>query len=94
MELGRVEIKTVDAQESLGGGVTVLVAGYFTGNSSVKKDFVQSFFLAPQENGFYVLNDVFRVVEEEERDHQEQQNLPNGAYAPLVVDHGLSFFSF
>lgn len=91
-ELGRLEIKTVDAQESLGGGVTVLVAGYFTGNNYAKKDFVQSFFLAPQENGFYVLNDVFRVVEEEESNHQEQQNLPNGAYAPLVVDHGLSFF--
>ncbi|XP_074583111.1 nuclear transport factor 2-like isoform X2 [Curcuma longa] len=72
-ELGTVEIKTVDAQESFEGGVTVLVAGYLTGSNYVKKDFIQSFFLAPQENGFYVFNDVFRVVERESH-HQEQQN--------------------
>ncbi|XP_042385256.1 nuclear transport factor 2-like isoform X1 [Zingiber officinale] len=84
-ELGRVEIKTVDAQESFEGGVTVLVSGYLIGNDYVKKNFIQSFFLAPQENGFYVLNDVFRVVERESH-HQEQQHLPNGACAPLVDD--------
>uniref|UniRef100_A0A803M0R5 Uncharacterized protein n=1 Tax=Chenopodium quinoa TaxID=63459 RepID=A0A803M0R5_CHEQI len=60
------EIKTADAQLSLGGGVIVLVTGYMTGKDNVKKKFAQSFFLAPQEKGFFVLNDVFRYVEDEE----------------------------
>ncbi|XP_074277827.1 nuclear transport factor 2-like [Silene latifolia] len=60
------EIKTADAQESLGDGVVVLVTGYLTGSDNIKKKFAQSFFLAPQEKGFYVLNDVFRFVEDED----------------------------
>ncbi|XP_021733999.1 ras GTPase-activating protein-binding protein 1-like [Chenopodium quinoa] len=60
------EIKTADAQLSLGGGVIVLVTGYMTGKDNVRKKFAQSFFLAPQEKGFFVLNDVFRYVEDEE----------------------------
>ncbi|XP_074317055.1 nuclear transport factor 2-like [Silene latifolia] len=61
------EIKTADAQQSLGDGVVVLVTGYLTGSDSVRKKFAQTFFLAPQEKGFYVLNDVFRYVEDEDK---------------------------
>ncbi|KAL2935499.1 putative G3BP-like protein [Bienertia sinuspersici] len=60
------EIKTADAQQSLGNGVIVLVTGYLTGTDNVRKKFAQSFFLAPQEKGFFVLNDVFRYVDDEE----------------------------
>ncbi|KAH9602695.1 hypothetical protein KSS87_018264 [Heliosperma pusillum] len=60
------EIKTADAQQSLSDGVVVLVTGYLTGRDNLKKKFAQSFFLAPQEKGFYVLNDVFRYVEDED----------------------------
>lgn len=60
------EIKTADAQQSYGSGVIVLVTGYLTGRDNVRKKFAQSFFLAPQEKGFFVLNDVFRYVEDEE----------------------------
>ncbi|KAG6487354.1 hypothetical protein ZIOFF_055940 [Zingiber officinale] len=65
----RAETKTVDAQESLGGGVTVLVTGYLSEVDSIKRGFTQSFFLAPQDKGFFVLNDIFRFVEEGE--HQQ-----------------------
>ncbi|KAH9613211.1 hypothetical protein KSS87_011544 [Heliosperma pusillum] len=61
------EIKTADAQQSLGDGVVVLVTGYLTGSDSVRKKFGQTFFLAPQEKGFYVLNDIFRYVEDEDK---------------------------
>ncbi|CAL9100157.1 unnamed protein product [Musa textilis] len=72
----RAETKTVDAQESLGGGVTVLVTGHLTGEDNVKRDFTQSFFLALQDKGYYVLNDIFRFVEEV--DHQQaHQGLAN-----------------
>ncbi|XP_057519867.1 nuclear transport factor 2 isoform X2 [Amaranthus tricolor] len=60
------EIKTADAQQSHGNGVIVLVTGYLTGRDKVGKKFAQSFFLAPQEKGFFVLNDVFRYVDDEE----------------------------
>lgn len=58
------EITTVDAQDSHNGGVLVLVTGYLTGKDKVKRKFTQSFFLAPQDKGYFVLNDVFRYVDE------------------------------
>ncbi|CAI0426548.1 unnamed protein product [Linum tenue] len=60
----KVEILTVDSQESYNGGVLVLVTGYLTGNDDLRQKFTQSFFLAPQEKGYFVLNDVFRYVDE------------------------------
>lgn len=58
------EIKSADAQESYKKGVIVLVTGCLTGKDNVRKKFTQTFFLAPQDKGYYVLNDVFRFVEE------------------------------
>jgi hypothetical protein len=65
MDVERAEIKAVDAQESLGGGVTVLVMGHLTRRTGVSREFVQSFFLAPQEKGYFVLNDILRYAGEE-----------------------------
>ncbi|KAG8371720.1 hypothetical protein BUALT_Bualt13G0117500 [Buddleja alternifolia] len=59
----RAEIKSVDAQESFSGGVNVLVTGYLTGKDSTVRNFTQSFFLAPQDRGYFVLNDMFRYVD-------------------------------
>ncbi|KAK7293150.1 hypothetical protein RJT34_16011 [Clitoria ternatea] len=58
------EIISVDAQESYGGGVLVLVTGFMIGKDGIKQKFTQCFFLAPQEKGYFVLNDVFRYVDE------------------------------
>ncbi|KAK8631666.1 hypothetical protein V6N13_028448 [Hibiscus sabdariffa] len=58
----KAEINTADAQKSYMEGVTVLVTGCLTGKDNVKRKFAQSFFLAPQDNGYFVLNDVFRYV--------------------------------
>lgn len=60
------EIKTADAQESFEKGVIVLVTGCLTGKDNVGRKFTQTFFLAPQENGYFVLNDVFRYIEDNE----------------------------
>ncbi|KAM3751241.1 hypothetical protein ACB098_04G093600 [Castanea mollissima] len=60
------EIKTADAQESHEKGVIVLVTGCLTGKDNLKRKFTQTFFLAPQDKGYFVLNDVFRFVEENE----------------------------
>ncbi|XP_073146764.1 nuclear transport factor 2-like isoform X2 [Henckelia pumila] len=58
----RAEIKSVDAQESYNGGFQVLVTGYLTGKDHSVRNFAQSFFLAPQDVGYFVLNDMFRYV--------------------------------
>ncbi|OAY69623.1 putative G3BP-like protein [Ananas comosus] len=89
MDFLRAEIKTVDAQQSLGGGVIVLVTGHLTGKDNVKRDFTQSFFLAPQEKGFFVLNDIFRYVPEAGEGEgkgeraEEAEGLANGTGDPL-----------
>lgn len=63
MEVVKAEIASVDAQESLSGGVIVLVTGHLTGRQDgVRREFTQTFFLAPQEKGFFVLNDLFRFT--------------------------------
>ncbi|KAJ7959809.1 ras GTPase-activating protein-binding protein 2 [Quillaja saponaria] len=60
------EIKTVDAQESFEQGLMVLVTGCLTGKDDSRRKFTQTFFLAPQDKGYYVLNDVFRFIEEKD----------------------------
>ncbi|KAL7094641.1 hypothetical protein ACP275_11G116700 [Erythranthe tilingii] len=57
-------IKTADAQDSFNEGVIVLVTGCLTGKDNMQTKFAQTFFLAPQDKGYYVLNDVFRYVDE------------------------------
>lgn len=59
----RAEIKSVDSQESFNGGVHVFVTGSLTGNDTLIRNFSQTFFLAPQDRGYFVLNDMFRYVE-------------------------------
>ncbi|PIA63155.1 hypothetical protein AQUCO_00200880v1 [Aquilegia coerulea] len=61
----KAEIKTIDAQDSYQSGVVVLVTGWLTMKNNVKRKFTQSFFLAPQDKGYFVLNDVFRYVDED-----------------------------
>ncbi|TYH43929.1 hypothetical protein ES332_D11G158900v1 [Gossypium tomentosum] len=73
------EITTVDAQDSHNGGVLVLVTGY------LKRKFTQSFFLAPQDKGYFVLNDVFRFVDDTK--HQPGSQDPvNGFEASLTPE--------
>ncbi|XP_041992566.1 nuclear transport factor 2-like isoform X1 [Salvia splendens] len=60
----KAEIKSADSQNSFKKGVMVLVTGCLIGKDDMERKFVQTFFLAPQETGYYVLNDVLRYVEE------------------------------
>ncbi|XP_065860584.1 nuclear transport factor 2-like [Euphorbia lathyris] len=65
-----VQILTTDAQESFGDGVIVLVTGFFTAKDNARRKFTQLFFLAPQDSraAYFVLNDVFRYVDEEDEE--------------------------
>ncbi|CAH8350392.1 unnamed protein product [Eruca vesicaria subsp. sativa] len=78
------EIATVDTQESYGGGFLVLVTGYLTGKDGVRRRFTQTFFLAPQETGYFVLNDIFRYFDEPTIVHGTQSP-ENNIQAPVSV---------
>ncbi|KAL6208983.1 hypothetical protein ACLB2K_019926 [Fragaria x ananassa] len=95
-------VVTVDAQESFNRGVFVLVTGFIIGMDNLKKKFTQSFFLAPQDKGgFYVLNDVFRYVDDsvnQDTDHgsvadveaplnsEQEPSLPDSHASPIMIN--------
>nr|CCA15341.1 serine/threonine protein kinase putative [Albugo laibachii Nc14] len=55
---------SIDCQASLHGSILVLVTGVMTLRSSaIPKPFVQTFYLAVQPTGYFVLNDVLRFLE-------------------------------
>lgn len=87
----KTEILTVDSQESLSGGVLVIVTGCLSDNSTGKRKFLQSFFLAPQEKGYYVLNDIFRYLDEDSSliKHGQPNDVANGV-ADIPTQHDSS----
>ncbi|KAF0922446.1 hypothetical protein E2562_036562 [Oryza meyeriana var. granulata] len=78
------EIETADAQLSHKDGVLIVVTGSLT-SEGICRRFTQSFFLAPQESGGYVvLNDIFRFIVERppvavNQVSQENENNQNAA---------------
>lgn len=87
----KAEIKYVDSQESLNGGVSVLVTGYLTGTDDIQQQFTQSFFLAPQDKGYYVLNDMFRYMNNANH-HEEEEHAPTeDVVAPATPEKGYKF---
>lgn len=93
----KVELLTVDAEYSYKDGVIVLVTGCLTGKDNVKRKFTESFFLAPQEKGYFVMNAVFRYMVESEsmgtdsvvNNHTEESDVK----AALTPDPGTFHFS-
>lgn len=60
----QADVKSIDASHTLGGGVLVQVTGALRRKGeNFARNFVQSFVLAPQENGFFVLNDIVRYLD-------------------------------
>lgn len=74
-----IEIKSADAQDSLNGGVLVMVTGSIERKDrDIKNNFVQTFFLAPQEKGYFVLNDIFRFSEDDSYIEKQADLVING----------------
>jgi hypothetical protein len=66
LNFATIEIKTINSLDSWNGGVIVMVTGVVKiKDVNRKQKFVQTFFLAPQEKGYFVLNDIFQYVHEE-----------------------------
>jgi hypothetical protein len=62
-----------------------------------KRKFVETFFLAPQEKGYFVLNDVFHFIDEQPTHHHpavflaqihldSKLNSPNAIPEPGIMD--------
>lgn len=63
LNLTAIEIKTINSLDSWNGGVLVMVSGSVKTRDFVnRRIFVQTFFLAPQEKGYYVLNISFCLL--------------------------------
>ncbi|CCO29385.1 Putative G3BP-like protein [Rhizoctonia solani AG-1 IB] len=61
----KVFIHSVDAQSSASSGIIVQVIGEISNAGEAWRKFAQTFFLAEQPNGYFVLNDIFRYLKEE-----------------------------
>lgn len=81
-----LEILTTDSQFSLNGGVIVLVTGYLTGDDKVRRKFTQTFFLAPQQHGYFVLNDIFKYL-----DVVPDNVVESTPEAPVPSNHGMLY---
>ncbi|CAN7053616.1 unnamed protein product [Brassica rapa subsp. trilocularis] len=60
------DVLSVDSQRSLQDGILIMVVGFLTGKDNLKRKFSQTFYLAPQDKAYVVVNDMYRFVDEEE----------------------------
>lgn len=66
-------IHHIDTQPSFQGGILLQVIGEMSNASGPWRKFTQTFFLAEQPNGYYVLNDIFRYLKEDGEDEDEEE---------------------
>ena len=79
----KVRISNVDSQASF-DNIVIQVIGETSNRSAEPKKFVQTFVLAKQPTGYFVLNDIFRYINEEvEEDQVAEEETPA---APIVED--------
>ncbi|KAL8999502.1 MAG: hypothetical protein Q9169_001707 [Polycauliona sp. 2 TL-2023] len=74
----KVRVSNVDSQESF-KNIVVQVIGEMSNKAAPHRKFVQTFVLAEQPNGYFVLNDIFRYIEEEDEDFEPEEPNPTQA---------------
>ncbi|KAL8851599.1 MAG: hypothetical protein Q9221_003531 [Calogaya cf. arnoldii] len=74
----KVRVSNVDSQESF-KNIVVQVIGEMSNKAAPHRKFVQTFVLAEQPNGYFVLNDIFRYIEDEEEDFEPEEPNPTQA---------------
>ena len=65
----------MDSQESF-KNIVVQVIGEMSNKAAPHRKFVQTFVLAEQPNGYFVLNDIFRYINEDEDEEIENEGSP------------------
>lgn len=94
----QIEIKTANFVNSWGDGVLVMVSGLVqTKEYSHQRKFIQMFFLAPQEKGYFVLNDYFHFVDQEQVQHApliSQDEYESNLASNTAVETGMELWLF
>ncbi|KIW02569.1 hypothetical protein, variant [Verruconis gallopava] len=67
----KVRVTNVDTQGS-DTNIVIQVIGEMSNKSQPRRKFVQTFVLAAQTNGYFVLNDIFRYIAEDESDDEAE----------------------
>jgi hypothetical protein len=85
----KVRVLNVDSQASF-ENIVVQVIGEMSNKSEPHHRFVQTFVLATQQNGYYVLNDIFRYLNDDEDEIVEDaptqdDSLPQEEVVPTVA---------
>ncbi|CAG8544633.1 13601_t:CDS:2 [Ambispora gerdemannii] len=78
-----VLVTNVDSQASLNGGIVIQVLGQMANKGEESRKFAQTFFLAVQPNGFFVLNDILRFLADEVEDETREPPVED---TPLPVE--------
>lgn len=67
----RTEIMTVDTQESMSACFIVMVTGAMYTAGGLRRKFVQTFVLVPQEKSYFIYNDMFRFLDGGAKSNQQ-----------------------
>ncbi|CAG8949411.1 hypothetical protein HYFRA_00005040 [Hymenoscyphus fraxineus] len=81
----KVRVSNVDSQASF-DNIVIQVIGETSNKSAELKKFVQTFVLAQQPTGYFVLNDIFRYINEEGDEEVVEATPVEDAAGPLVED--------
>ena len=73
----KVYIHSIDSQSSTNGGIIILVLGEMSNKGHAWRKFTQTFFLAEQPGGYFVLNDIFRYLKEDVDDEVDESSAPS-----------------
>lgn len=79
----KVRVTNVDSQAS-DDNIVIQVIGEISNKSAPHRKFTQTFVLAGQTNGYFVLNDIFRYIIEEQDEVVESEELPQDPSAALA----------
>ena len=85
----KVYIHSVDAQASANNGIIIQAIGEMSNNNEPWRKFAQTFFLAEQPNGYFVLNDIFRYLKEDADEDEEQDEEIGAAGAAAAAVAGV-----
>ncbi|EKD20871.1 uncharacterized protein L3040_000973 [Drepanopeziza brunnea f. sp. 'multigermtubi'] len=80
----KVRVSNVDSQASH-DNIVIQVIGETSNKSAELKKFVQTFVLAQQPTGYFVLNDIFRYINDE-GEEEPAENAQEESAGPLVED--------
>lgn len=79
-----MRVSNVDSHES-GKNIVVQVIGEISNKAAAHRKFVQSFVLAEQPKGYFVLNDIFRYIVDDEEEETENGQVAGDEATPALA---------